>query len=175
TMQVLMARRKLEIATLKTLGYERRHLVLLFGLETGMLGLAGGLAGAAMGTGLAVWLRTLLGRMGPILLGPAVDVRVLAGGVAVGGPTAGIFGRQAIARASAVRPSTLLRDLPTPIVWRENGRALRRAHGALLGARGGGDALGPLWHRRSGGGSLGARPSRGAPRRRLLRAGRGAA
>ncbi len=119
TMQVLMARRKLEIATLKTLGYERHHLVLLFGLETGMLGLAGGLAGAAMGTGLAVWLRTLLGRMGPILLGPAVDVRVLAGGVAVGVATAAIFGLQAIARASAVRPSTLLRDLPTPIVWRE--------------------------------------------------------
>ena len=44
TMQVLMARRRLEIATLKTLGYERHHLVLLFGLETGMLGLIGGLA-----------------------------------------------------------------------------------------------------------------------------------
>jgi putative ABC transport system permease protein len=133
TMQVLMARRKLEIATLKTLGYERRHLVLLFGLETGMLGLAGGLAGAAMGTGLAVWLRTLLGRMGPILLGPAVDVRVLAGGVAVGVATAAIFGLQAIARASAVRPSTLLRDLPTPIVWRET-VALYAALAALFSA-----------------------------------------
>jgi putative ABC transport system permease protein len=133
TMQVLMARRKLEIATLKTLGYERRHLLLLFGLETGMLGTAGGLAGAAAGAGLAFWLRALLGRMGPILLGPAVDLRVLAGGVAVGVATAVIFGLHAIARASAVLPSTLLRDLPTPIVWSE-AVALYAALGALFSA-----------------------------------------
>ncbi len=119
TMQVLMARRRLEIATLKTLGYERHHLVLLFGLETGMLGMIGGLIGAMAGAGLASWLRVLLGRMGPIMLGSPFDVRVLAGGVAVGVATSVIFGLQAIARASAVRPSTLLRDLPTPIVWKE--------------------------------------------------------
>jgi putative ABC transport system permease protein len=120
TMQVLLARRKLEIATLKTLGYERGHLVILFGLETGMLGTVGGIAGAAAGAGLAVWLRVLLGRMGPIMLGSPYDLRVLAGGVAVGVATAVLFGLQAIARASAVRPSTLLRDLPTPRVWRES-------------------------------------------------------
>ncbi|HEX4494272.1 MAG TPA: FtsX-like permease family protein, partial [Thermoanaerobaculia bacterium] len=120
TMQVLLARRKLEIATLKTLGYERGHLVILFGLETGMLGTVGGIAGAGAGTGLAVWLRVLLGRMGPIMLGSPYDLRVLAGGVAVGVATAVLFGLQAIARASAVRPSTLLRDLPTPRVWRES-------------------------------------------------------
>jgi putative ABC transport system permease protein len=120
TMQVLLARRKLEIATLKTLGYERGHLVILFGLETGMLGTVGGIAGTAAGAGLAVWLRVLLGRMGPIMLGSPYDLRVLAGGVAVGVATAVLFGLQAIARASAVRPSTLLRDLPTPRVWRES-------------------------------------------------------
>jgi putative ABC transport system permease protein len=120
TMQVLLARRRLEIATLKTLGYERRHLVLLFGLETGMLGLLGGLAGAGAGVALASWLRLLLGRMGPILLGSAVNPGVLAGGVAVGAATAVLFGLQAIARASAVRPSTLLRDLPTPLAWKES-------------------------------------------------------
>lgn len=119
TMQVLLARRRLEIATLKTLGYERRHLVLLFGLETGMLGAVGGIAGAGMGAGLSFWLRALLGRVGPIMLGSAVDPWVLIGGVAVGIATAVIFGLHAIARASAVRPSTLLRDLPTPIVWGE--------------------------------------------------------
>jgi putative ABC transport system permease protein len=133
TMQVLLARRRLEIATLKTLGYERRHLVLLFGLETGMLGVLGGLAGAAAGAGLSVWLRVLLGRVGPILLGPAIDLRVLAGGAATGIATAVIFGLYAIVRASAVRPSTLLRDLPMPKAWGE-AAVLYAALGALFSA-----------------------------------------
>ncbi len=133
TMQVLLARRRLEIATLKTLGYERRHLVLLFGLEAAMLGVLGGLAGATAGAGLSAWLRLLLGRVGPIMLGPAIDVRVLAGGVAVGVATAVIFGLHAIARASAVRPSTLLRDLPTPKAWGE-AAVLYAALGALFSA-----------------------------------------
>jgi putative ABC transport system permease protein len=119
TMQVLLARRRLEIATLKTLGYERRHLVILFGLETGMLGLIGGLAGAAAGAGLASWLGVLLARTGPIMLGSAINPLVLAGGVATGAATAVIFGLHAIVKASAVRPSTLLRDLPVPKAWGE--------------------------------------------------------
>jgi putative ABC transport system permease protein len=119
TMQVLMARRRLEIATLKTLGYERRHLVILFGLETGMLGLIGGLAGAAAGAGLSSWLGFLLARTGPIMLGSAINPLVLAGGVATGASTAVIFGLHAIVKASAVRPSTLLRDLPVPKAWGE--------------------------------------------------------
>jgi putative ABC transport system permease protein len=133
TMQVLLARRRLEIATLKTLGYERRHLVLLFGLETGMLGLLGGLAGAAAGAALAAWLRVLLGRMGPIMLGSPFDPRVLAGGLGVGVATAVLFGLRAIVRASAVRPSTLLRDLPTPRAWGE-AVVLYAALGALFSA-----------------------------------------
>ncbi|HEX4964533.1 MAG TPA: FtsX-like permease family protein [Thermoanaerobaculia bacterium] len=133
TMQVLLARRKLEIATLKTLGYERGHLVLLFGLETGMLGVIGGLIGAAAGAGLSYWLRLLLGRVGPIMLGTAIDPRVLAGGVATGIATAVIFGLYAIVRASAVRPSTLLRDLPVPKAWGE-AAVLYAALGALFSA-----------------------------------------
>ncbi len=119
TMQVLMARRRLEIATLKTLGYERHHLVILFGVETGMLGLIGGLAGAAAGAGLAAWLGVLLARTGPIMLGSPINPLVLVGGVAAGAATAVIFGLHAIVKASAVRPSTLLRDLPAPKAWGE--------------------------------------------------------
>ena len=133
TMQVLLARRKLEIATLKTLGYARAHLVILFGLETGMLGLIGGLAGAAAGAGLASWLGVLLARTGPIMLGSPINPLVLAGGVAVGAATAVIFGLHAIVRASAVRPSTLLRDLPTPRAWGET-LMLYAVLGALFSA-----------------------------------------
>ena len=107
--------------------------MLLFGLETGMLGAVGGLAGAAAGAGLSFWLRALLGRVGPIMLGSSVDPRVLLGGVAVGVVTAVIFGLHAIARASAVRPSTLLRDLPTPMVWGE-AAVLYAALGVLFSA-----------------------------------------
>src|SRR5207249_832156 len=39
TMQVLLSRRKTEIAMLKTAGYRRGDLYLLFGLEAGLLGL----------------------------------------------------------------------------------------------------------------------------------------
>lgn len=133
TMQVLMARRRLEIATLKTLGYERRHLVILFGIETGMLGLIGGLIGAAAGAGLASWLGILLARTGPIMLGSAVNPFILIGGVAVGVATAVIFGLHAIVKASAVRPSTLLRDLPAPRALGETA-ALYAMLGALFSA-----------------------------------------
>jgi signal transduction histidine kinase len=39
---VVLARRRLEVATLKTLGYRRRDLLALFGIETGLLGIVGG-------------------------------------------------------------------------------------------------------------------------------------
>src|SRR5258708_8348267 len=53
TMQVLLSRRKLEIAMLKTTGYRRFDLYLLFGLEAGLVGLSGGIVGAAPPTGMS--------------------------------------------------------------------------------------------------------------------------
>ena len=119
TMNVLLVRRRGEIATLKAIGYERRHLLVLFGLEAGFLGLAGGIVGSTVGVVLSAWLRVLLGRTGPILLEQSFSPATVAGGVAIGVATAVIFGLHAIIRASAVRPSTLFRDLPTPIRWPE--------------------------------------------------------
>src|SRR5262249_37436916 len=51
TMQVLLRRRRAEIALLKTTGYRRHDLYALFGLEALLLGLAGGLLGAGLGVG----------------------------------------------------------------------------------------------------------------------------
>lgn len=131
TMHVLLARRRTEIATLKAVGYSRGHLIALFTVETAILGLAGGLAGSAAGMALAVWLRTLFGRMGPILLESTTSPWIAGAGIAVGVTTAAIFGLHAIVRASAVRPSTLFRDEPTPVPWAET-IALALALGLLF-------------------------------------------
>ncbi len=57
TMQVLLSRRKIEIAMLKTTGYRRLDLYLLFGLEAGLLGLVGGVIGALAATGVSFLVR----------------------------------------------------------------------------------------------------------------------
>ena len=175
TMQVLLARRKLEIATLKTLATSAATSCSSSAWRRGCSARSAGSPVPRRAPASLSGSRTLLGRMGPIMLGSSVDPRVLLGGVAVGIATAVIFGLHAIARASAVRPSTLLRDLPTPMRLGRGGRALRRARRAVLGARGGGPALGPLWRRRGGGRRRRARASRRGARRRVLRDRRGAA
>jgi len=112
TMQVLLARRRLEIAVLKTHGYRQRDLWALFGVETGLLGLLGAAVGAlaaAAASGLIVGLvQQLVNDTGAWSL----DTRVLAGGVLAGVATTVIFGLEAVARASVVRPAVLLRELP---------------------------------------------------------------
>ncbi len=109
TMQVLLSRRKTEIAMLKTSGYRRGDLYLLFGLEAGMLGLLGGIIGAAAATGVSAIVRTLVQNTGlsiPFLLNPWT----IAGGVAIGLATALIFGLLPIAQAANIRPLNVIRD-----------------------------------------------------------------
>src|SRR5205814_10109019 len=60
TMQVLLSRRKTEIAMLKTTGYRRTDLYLLFGMEAGLLGLVGGVIGAGAATGVSLLVRNLV-------------------------------------------------------------------------------------------------------------------
>ena len=110
TLQVSLARRMLEIAMLKTVGYQRRDLLALFGIETALLGLAGGLIGAVAGVGVAAGLGGLLEQSGIFLLHWSVDPWLVAGGVAAGVVTAVIFGLFTIVQASAVRPAVLLRQ-----------------------------------------------------------------
>ncbi len=114
TMQVLLARRQSEIAVLKTLGYRRHQLLALFGAEAALLGVAGSVVGAAAGMLVSWWFVSLFGRLGEMLIEWSVDWRVALGAVATGTATAVIFGMRAIVRASAVRPATLLRELPAP-------------------------------------------------------------
>jgi putative ABC transport system permease protein len=110
TMQVLLSRRKTEIAMLKTTGYRRVDLYALFGLEAGMLGLIGGVVGAAAATGVSYIVRVLMQNLGitvPFLLDPWT----IAGGVAIGVVTALIFGLMPIVQAANIRPLNVIRDL----------------------------------------------------------------
>lgn len=113
TLQVMLTRRRLEIATLRALGYRTKHLVVLFGLEAGALGLIGGVLGAALAVAVSAQLVHLLDRTaGSLMLEYTVAPWLIAAGPLVGVATAVLFGTSAILRASAVRPGVLLRDLP---------------------------------------------------------------
>lgn len=110
TMQVMLSRRKTEIAMLKTAGYHRKDLYLLFGMEAGLLGLVGGLIGAASAMGVSYLIRNLLENFGsnvPFVL----NSTMIFGGVAVGCITALIFGLLPIVQAANIRPLSVLREL----------------------------------------------------------------
>jgi len=112
TERVLLSRRRMEIAVLKTAGFRRRDLHLLFGLEAAMLGFAGGSAGAVAGVVVAVGLRAFFVRAFPVVLPLVIDGTIVIGGVAVGLATALIFGLLPIIQAAGTRPQAVLRDLP---------------------------------------------------------------
>jgi putative ABC transport system permease protein len=112
TMQVMLSRRKTEIAMLKTAGYQRRDLYLLFGLETGLLGLIGGIVGAAAATGLSYIVRDLMQNLGnniAFVLNPWM----LGNGLVIGCVTALIFGLMPIVQAANVRPLNVIREQET--------------------------------------------------------------
>ncbi len=109
TMQVLLSRRKTEIAMLKTSGYRRGDLYLLFGLEASLLGLVGGVVGAAAAIGVSYIVRGLMQNIG-LIVPFVVNPWTVAGGVAIGLVTALIFGLMPIVQAANIRPLNVIRD-----------------------------------------------------------------
>src|SRR3989440_8430048 len=112
TMQVLLSRRKTEIAMLKTAGYRRVDLYLLFGLEAGLLGLVGGVLGAAAAIGVSYIVRNLVQQVFPIIIPFSLDPVIIGGGVLIGLVTALIFGLLPIVQAANIRPLNVIRELP---------------------------------------------------------------
>ena len=110
TMQVLLRRRRIEIAMLKTAGYRQPDLYLLFGIEAAILGLTGGLLGAAAGVGVSYFIKQLVERAFFIHLNFAVDPFTVGSGVVIGLVTALIFGILPIVQASQIRPQAVLRE-----------------------------------------------------------------
>jgi putative ABC transport system permease protein len=112
TMQVLLSRRKTEIAMLKTTGYRRIDLYLLFGLEAGLLGLIGGVVGAGAATGLSYLVRNLVVQTFNFNIPFLLDWFTIGSGVVIGLATALIFGLLPIVQAANIRPLNVIRELP---------------------------------------------------------------
>src|SRR5579884_2279687 len=112
TMQVLLSRRKTEIAMLKTAGYRKVDLYLLFGLEAALLGLIGGVVGAAAATGVSYVVRTLVQQTFDLNIPFLLDPLTIGGGVGIGLITALIFGLLPIVQAANIRPLNVIRDMP---------------------------------------------------------------
>ncbi len=129
TMQVLLHRRHLDIALLKTIGYRSRDLYGIFGLEVGGIGLIGGLLGAAAGVGASVIVKDLVERAFYLTLPTTIDPLVVGSGIVIGVFTSLIFGLLPIVQASHVRPLAVLRGAPGFAGARRGG-----ALSALLGA-----------------------------------------
>lgn len=115
TMQVVLARRRNEIAILKTLGYRGPQLLLLFGFETALLGLIGSSLGAVAAVLIGDQLTGLFARSSAYILPTVVDWQILAGAIGLGIATTLIFGMVAIVKANAVRPGSLLRSGPIEV------------------------------------------------------------
>jgi putative ABC transport system permease protein len=112
TMQVLLSRRKIEIAMLKTTGYRRIDLYLLFGLEAGLLGLIGGATGAMAATGVSLLIRNLVEQTFGLIIPFVLDWFTIGGGILIGLVTALIFGLLPIVQAANIRPLNVIRELP---------------------------------------------------------------
>src|SRR6266702_5268199 len=111
TVQVLLRRRQIEIAMLKTTGYRQRDLYALFGLETALLGVTGGMVGTLIGLGVSYLVRGVVERAFFIHLPIVLDTLTLVSGVVIGLVTALIFGLLPIVQASQVRPLSVLREI----------------------------------------------------------------
>lgn len=112
TMQVLLSRRRIEIAMLKTVGYRRIDLYLLFGLEAGLLGLVGGIIGAAVAIALSYLILQVVQHAFLLHVTFVLDPVIVLGGVLIGLLTALIFGLMPIVQAGNIRPLSVMRELP---------------------------------------------------------------
>ncbi len=110
TMQVLLRRRQVEIAMLKTTGYRQVDLYGLFGLEAALLGVLGGIVGTIAGIGASYLVRTIVEHAFPLHLPIVLDMTTIGSGFVIGLSTALIFGLLPIVQASQIRPLAVLRD-----------------------------------------------------------------
>ncbi|MGB4595599.1 MAG: FtsX-like permease family protein [Anaerolineaceae bacterium] len=112
TMQVLLSRRQNEIAIWKMLGYKDWEVSIIFALEAGLIGLAGSIPGAFLGTLLSKSLTTVFSKTSTVLVSWHFNPTISVSAVLIGVLTTVIFALWAIIKAQDVAPITLLRREP---------------------------------------------------------------
>ena len=110
TMQVLLRRRKREVAIWKTLGYRSSQLQTIFAMEAALLGVLGSLLGAAVGVAISYQLTGLITRTGNMLIVWKFEPLPVLTGALAGILTTVIFAMLAIVSASRAQPLELMRD-----------------------------------------------------------------
>ncbi|MBA4384571.1 MAG: hypothetical protein C0410_07525 [Anaerolinea sp.] len=110
TMQVLLKRRRKEVAIWKTLGYTSGMIQSMFVTEAAMLGICGSLLGAGLGVLLSYGLVGLFSRVTTILMHWTFSPLEAVSGLVIGIITTIIFAMWAIVSTSRVRPLALLRS-----------------------------------------------------------------
>ncbi len=110
TMQVLLSRRRKEIAIWKAIGYRDGNIYALFLLEAGVLGMVGSLTGAGLGYAISRYLVILFSRTTTLLVPWSFSPFPIIAGAITGVATTLIFAMWAIASASKVEPVALLRN-----------------------------------------------------------------
>lgn len=110
TMQVLLKRRRKEVAIWKTLGYTAGKIQAMFITEAAMLGISGSLLGAGLGVLLSYGLVGLFSRVTTILMHWSFSPVEVISGLVIGIVTTIIFAMWAIVSTSRIRPLALLRS-----------------------------------------------------------------
>ncbi len=110
TMQVLMRRRRREVAIWKTLGYRAGQLQTMFALEAFLLGLSGSLVGASLGSVLSYGLVDLFSRTTTLLIHWVFSWQHVLMGTLVGVVSTLIYAMWAIVVTSKVSPLAILRN-----------------------------------------------------------------
>ncbi|MRR28858.1 FtsX-like permease family protein [bacterium] len=110
TMQVLLKRRRKEVAIWKTLGYTAGKIQAMFITEAAILGFSGSLLGAGLGVLLSYGLVGLFSRITTLLMHWSFSPIETLSGLVIGTITTIIFALWAIVSTSKIRPLALLRS-----------------------------------------------------------------
>lgn len=112
TLQVLLSKRQSEIAILKTLGYSQSDMLLLFLLESFILGLGGSIVGALAAFLVSDALTTVFANTGTMLINWQADSLSFLTGIMIGITMTLIFAFYTILRASEIRPALIFQQQP---------------------------------------------------------------
>ncbi|MEO0594563.1 MAG: FtsX-like permease family protein, partial [Chloroflexota bacterium] len=109
TMQVLLTQRRNEVGILKALGYSQRDMIVIFVLESMLIGLIGSFLGVVMALLLSQGLIQLFANISTLLVTWQLNMILILTSMLTGIATTIIFAFYAILRTSRTRPNVIFR------------------------------------------------------------------